>query len=169
MWHPIIAFGLAHTVVACHHRPWMANTVERCQAWHAIIAFGQHTRSNDVACGITSPPFDSTHGQTTSGVACHNLLWVAHTVERRRAWHAITDLGRQTQSNDITRGITSPRLDSSHGRTKSGMTCHHRLWKTHTVEQCQAWHAIIAFGLHKDRTTSGVSCHHRLWAAQTVE
>ena len=33
---------------ACNHRLWAAHTVERRQAWHAIIALGRQTRSNDV-------------------------------------------------------------------------------------------------------------------------
>ena len=63
-WHAIVAFGqrrsngveqcmpsspLARTHsqttsgVACHHRLWGAHRIERCRAFHAIIAFGQHT------------------------------------------------------------------------------------------------------------------------------
>ena len=55
------------------------------------------------------------------------------------------------------------------------------------VKQRRAWHAIIAFGQHRQsndirrgmpsspldgkhgRTTLGVACHHCLWAAQTIE
>ena len=136
---------------------------------------------------MTSPPLDSTHGQMTSGVACHHRLWTAYTVEWRRMWHAIIAFGQHTGSND------------------SGVACHHRFWaaKTverrptwhaiiavglaHTVGRCQAWHAIIALGRKtqsnnvgcgmpssplgstKGRTTSGVASHHRLWAAKTIE
>ena len=124
---------------------------------------------------MPSSPFGSTHGQTTSGVACHPRLlaaqtveqrraWhpiiafgLAHTVGRRRVWHAIRTLGRQTRSNDVGRGMPSPPLSSSHGRTTSGVACYHGLWTAHTVEQRRAWaytverrrawHAIIAFGL----------------------
>ena len=152
--------------------------------WHAIIAFGQHTRSNDVGGGMPSLPLDSTHGRTTSGVApssplcstnnrttssvaCHNRLWTSshnrtasgvgchhrplteNAVERRWAWHAIIAFGQHTRSNDVGRGITSPPLDSKHGRTTSGMACHHSPWTTNTVERHRAWHAITAFGLHK--------------------
>ena len=142
--------------VACHHSPWMANTIERRQAWHAIIAFGQHKRSNDVERGLPSSPLGSTHGPTTSGVACHHRPWtantvdtversmpstprdnthrrtmlgvscyhhlsVAQTVRRRWAWHAITALGQHTWSDDVGRGMPSPPLDSTHGRTTSGV------------------------------------------------
>ena len=73
--------------VACHHRPWTTNKVERrwawhaiiaftlaltvglCQVWHDISAFVQHTRSNDVGRGMTSSPLDCSHGRTTLGVA----------------------------------------------------------------------------------------------------
>ena len=81
--------SLTVSSLACHHRPWMENTVERRWAWHAIITFGKHRQSNDVRQGIPSSPLGSTHGRMTLGVACHHPLWVAHTVKRRRAWHAI--------------------------------------------------------------------------------
>ena len=64
--------------VACHHRLWVAQTVERHRAWypiiafglahtvrrrrvwHAIIALGRQTRSNDVDRGMPSLPLGST-------------------------------------------------------------------------------------------------------------
>ena len=60
---------------------------------HDITAVGEHTRSDDVEHGMTSLPLDSTHGKTTSGMACHHCPWTGNTVERRRAWHAITAVG----------------------------------------------------------------------------
>ena len=78
-------------------------------------------------------------------------------------------------------------LDNTHGRTTSGLTCHHRLWTAHTVGLRRAWNDITALVQHtrsKDvwrgmtsphfdcthgRTLSSVACHHRLWAAQTVK
>ena len=107
--------------VALHHRLWTTHTVERRRAWHTTIAIRQHTRSNDVGHGKTSPPFDSTHGRTTSGMAWHHRLWAAHTVERRWAWHAIIALGRQTRSYDVRRDMPSPPLDITLGRTTSGV------------------------------------------------
>ena len=76
----IIAFGIA-------------DTVGRRKAWHAIIALGGETWSNDVERGMPSPPWDSTHGQTTSDVACYHRLWATQTVGRHRVWHTITALG----------------------------------------------------------------------------
>ena len=134
--------------VACHHRLWVAHIIERHQAWHAIIAIGQQTPSNDVKCVMPSSPLGSTNGRTTSGVACHHLLWAAHTVERRQAWHAIIAHGRQTRSNDIRRDMSSPPLDSIHGRTTLGMACHHHLWAAPKVGRRRALHAIIAFSQH---------------------
>ena len=180
-------YGRMTSGVACHHRLWAAHTVERRRAWHAIIAFVQHTRSNDVRRGMPSYPLDGKHGRTTSGVTCHHRLWTAHTVERRRAWHAIIAFGQHTRSNNVGRGMTSPPLDSTHGRTTLGVTCHHRLWTAHTIEQRWAWHAIITFGQHKwsdghgrgmplspldgkhGPTTSGVECHHRPWTTNTIK
>ena len=123
------------SVLAYHHHPLMKNAVKRRLAWHAIIAFWQHTRSNDVARGITSTPFDNTYGLTTSGVACHHRLWatqsierrppwhaiitvgLAHTVRRRRVWHAINALGRQIRTNDVGRGMPSLPLGNTHSIT----------------------------------------------------
>ena len=172
--------------MACHQRLGTAHTEERHRAWHSIITFGLHKQSDDVGRGMPSPPLDITHGQTTSGVACHHRPWTTHTVGRRRAWHDLTALGQHTQSDYVGRGMTSPPLDSLHGRTTSSVTCQHRLWTAHTVEQRRAWHSIIAFGQHTwsnnvgrvkpssplgstdGRTTSGVACHHRPWIAHTI-
>ena len=118
---------------------------------------------------MTSPPLDSTHGQTTLGVALHHYTWVTRKGGRRRAWHDITALGQHTLS------------------ATSGVERHHRPWIVLTVERRWARHAIFAFGKHTrsndvgcgmpsshlgsahGRTTSDVACHHHLWAAQTVE
>ena len=91
----------------------------------------------------------STNARTTSIVACHHHLGASHTVERRRAWHASIALRQHTQSKEIGRGMTSPALDSTHGRTTFGVTCHHVFWTAHTVERRWAWHSIITFGQHK--------------------
>ena len=143
VWHTIIAFGnhkrsndvgrdmpsshLGSTRgrttsgVSCQHSPWTANIVERRQVWHAIIAFGQHRSSYGVGRCMPSSPLASTHSRTMSGLACHHRLWAAHTVERRRAWHAIIAFGKHTLSNDIGHGMQSSPLGSTHGRTTSGM------------------------------------------------
>ena len=179
--------GRTTSGVTCHHRIWTAHTVKHRRAWHAIIAFRQPKRSNDVERGMPSYPLDGKHGRTTSGMTCHHHLWTAHTVEQRRAWHAIIAFGQHTRSNDVRHGMPSYPLDSKHGRTTLGVTCHHRLWTAHTVECHQVWHAIIAFGQHTrsndvgcgmtsppldsthGRMTSGVAYHHRPWAAHTIK
>ena len=147
--------------MACHHRLWAAHTVERHRVWHAIIALGWHTRSDDVRRDMSSPPLDSTHGRTTSGVAFHLCLWAAHTVKRRCAWHDIIAVAQHTRSKDIRRGMTSPPLECTHGRTTSGVACYHRPWTAHTVgniergmtspplhcthgQQRRAWHDFTA-------------------------
>ena len=155
--------------VACHHRLWAAHTVEQHHAWHDIIAFGQHTWSEDVGRGMTSPPLESTHGG------------------QRRAWHAITVLRKHTRSDDVRRDMPSPPLDSTNSRTTSGVACNHRPWMANMAERHWAWHAIIAFGQHRrsdgvgrcmpspalasthNQMTSGVACHHRLWGAHRIE
>ena len=111
----------------------------------------------------------STHGRTTSDVACNHCHWAAHMVERCQACHDISALGLHARSDDVGHGMTSPPLDNTHGRTR------------------QAWHDITALELHTrsndvgrdmpsspldsthGRATSGVTCHHRLWAAHRVK
>ena len=136
---------------------------------------------------MPSPPLDFTHGRTKSGVALYNLPWTAHTVERRRAWHAIIAFGQHTRSNDVGRGMPSSPLGSTHGRTTLGVACHHRLWAAHTIERSWAWHAIIAFGqadtvrrrwawhaiiaLGRQTRSNDIrrGMQSLLWAGQTVE
>ena len=120
--------GRTTSGVTCYHRLWAAHTVERRWAWHDINVFEQHLWSNDVGRDMPSLPLDSTHGRTTSGVACQHRLKAAHTVERRRAMHDITAFGQHTRSNDVRSGMPSSPLGSTHGRMTS------------------AWHAIIAHG-----------------------
>ena len=138
--------GRTTSGVACHHRLWATQTVERCRALHDIIALGRQTRSNDVRRDIPSPPLDSTHGRTTSGVACHHCLWAAQTVERRQSWHAIIAFGLHTRSNDVRHGMPSSPLGSTNGRTTSGMASHHSFGIAHIVKRRRAWHAFIALG-----------------------
>ena len=77
----------------------------------------------------------------------------------------------------VRRGMTSPPLYSTHGRTTSGVAYHHHLWAAHTIKRRRAGHAIIAHGrqtrlndVRRDmpspsldsthgRTTLGVACH----------
>ena len=100
--------GKTTTSVALHHYYWTARMV------------------GNVGRGMTSPPLDSTHGRTMSGLTCYHCLWTTHMIELRRAWHEITAFGQHTRSNDIGHGIPSSPLGSTHGRTASGMVCHHR-------------------------------------------
>ena len=143
--------------VACHHRLWAAQKVGPRQALHAIIAFVQHRKSNDVGRGMPSSPLGSTHGRTTSGVACHHRLWAAHTIERRRVRHAITAIRKHTQSYDVERDMLSLPLESTDGRTTSGVAFQYHLWAAQTVERHRAWHAILPLESTHGRTTSGVA------------
>ena len=45
--------------------------------------------------------------------------------------------------NDLGHGFPSWLVDSTHGRTMSGITCHHCPWAAHTVERNWAWHAYV--------------------------
>ena len=99
--------GRTTSGVTCNH-PIGQHTIELLQALHDITAFVQHTRSNDVGRGMPSSPLGSTHGRPTSGVACHNRLMAAHTVERRWAWHDIIAFGQHTRLNNVGRYMQSP-------------------------------------------------------------
>ena len=66
--HCLWAKHLVGSGVACNHIPWSTHTVEKSRAFHAIVAFGQQTRLDDVVHGMLSLTLDSTHGQTTSSV-----------------------------------------------------------------------------------------------------
>ena len=133
--------------VACHHPPWTTNKVKRRREWHAIITFGQHRRANNVRRGIPSSPLGSTHGRMTLGVACHHTPWTTNTIEQRRALHDITAFRQHARSNDVGCDMPSWPLDSTHGRTRSSVACHHSPWTANTVKRRRARHAIIAFGL----------------------
>ena len=190
-WHAIITFG-QHTRLNYVGRvmpssPLYIEYGQTTSGVACIIAFGQHTRSNDVGRDKTSWFLDSTQGRTTSGVAYIIAFGLADTVGRRKAWHNIIALGRETQSNDVERGMPSPPWDSTHGHTTSGVACHNRLMAAHTVERRQAWHDITSFGQHTrsndvgrgmpssplgsthNRTTSGGACNNSPWTANTVE
>ena len=125
-WQNIIALG-QHTRSNDVGRGMPASpldsthTVERRWAWNNITAFGQHTRSKNVGRDMPSPLFDSTFRRTSSGVACHHRRWAAHMVKRCQVCHDITTLGLHARSDDVEHGMTSPPLDSTHGRTTSGV------------------------------------------------
>uniref|UniRef100_A0A494G8J7 Uncharacterized protein n=1 Tax=Solanum lycopersicum TaxID=4081 RepID=A0A494G8J7_SOLLC len=142
-WHYIIAFG-KHTrskdvrrgmlssplgsIPVERHRAWNEITALRQHersgmsgAWYAIIALGWQTRSNDVGLGMPSPPLDSKHDRTTSGLKCHHRLWTAHSVERRRARHTIIAFEQHKRSSDVRRGMTSPPLDCTLDWTTSSV------------------------------------------------
>ena len=77
----------------CNHYPWNANTVELRQAWHAIIALGKYTRSDDVGRGMLTMFLKSTHDRKMSRVFLHGP-WEAHKAGRRQALNAIIALGQ---------------------------------------------------------------------------
>ena len=140
--------GRTTSGVAFYHRLWAAQTVERRQAWHAIIALGRQTRSDDVRHYMLSPPLDSTHGRTTSSVACHHRQGTTHMEGRRRACHAIIAFAQHRWSDDVGRGMPSPPLDSTLGRMMLGVACHPRPRTAHMVGLRRARHDITTFGQH---------------------
>ena len=98
------------------------------------MAFGKHTRYNDVRRDMALFSLGSTRSQTTSvmadhhppwtayigsnnvgHMACHHRLWTAYTVGRYRVWHVIIALGQQTRSDDLGSGMRAWPLDNTHG------------------------------------------------------
>ena len=100
------------------------------------------------ACMLSSP-LDCTHGQITSGVACSNVPWAAHTVRKCRAWHDIIALGKHTQSEGVDHEMPSSPLDNTHGRIIFGVAYLHRLWISHTIRRRQALNDRMGLGQHK--------------------
>ena len=143
--------------VAYHQHLWAAHTVELRRAWHAIIAFGKHKRSNHVGRGLQTSPLGSIHGRTTSGVACHQRVWAAHTVKRRRAWHTIIAFGQHKWSNDVGRGMTSPPLDSTLCWMTSSVACHHRLRQHNRLNDVGRGLTSPPLDYTHGRTMSGVA------------
>ena len=139
------------------------HTVGRHRTWHAIIAIGLHTRSNDVRRGMLSWSLAITHACTMSGVArhyrpctactrsdnvehgIHHRHWTTYTIRLHRVWHVIIALVLHTRLNVFGHGNVLISF-GKHTRSKdvgSGMTSP-PLGNTH------------------GQTTSGVTCHHRL-------
>ena len=56
--------GRATSDMTCHHRNWVAHTIELCRSWHARIVLGQHTWLDDVERHMESSPLGSKHRQT---------------------------------------------------------------------------------------------------------
>ena len=121
--------GRTTSGVAFYHRLWTSTHSRTASGWHAIIALGRQTWSNNVRCGMPSFPLGSTDGRMALGVACHHCLWPAHTVKRRRAWHAIITSGGHIGSNDVGRCMPSLPLGITHGRTTWGVAWHTALRK----------------------------------------
>ena len=125
--------GGTTSTVACHHCPWKVYMIKRYCAWHIIIAFGQHTRLDDVGHGMPSWPLSSTHGLTMSGVTCNHFPWIAHTIGRCKAWHTIIAFRLHTRLDDVGRGMQSYTLVSTYCRMTSSVSCNRRLWTSHII------------------------------------
>ena len=135
---------------------------------------------------MPSSPLGSTHGRTTSGVACHLCLWASRRVGRRRAWHDITSLRQNTWLNDVGCCMASlPLAERTISRRQawqditalgqhtrlatSGVAWHHRPWRAHTVGNVVRGMPSPPLDSTHGRMTSGVACHHCPWTTNTVE
>ena len=90
--------GRTTSAEACRHRPWAAHTVKRRQAWHAVIAFGENTRTEDVARDMLSLPLDSTYDWTMFGM------------------HAIIALGLHTGLDNVGGGMPACPFGSTRSK-----------------------------------------------------
>ena len=97
---------------------------------------------------MPSSRLGNTHSRTTSGMACHLALLIAHMVVLHRAWHYIITLILDIRLYYGGRGMPSSPLSSSQGRDMSSVACHHHHFNEYMVGGCRAWHAIIALGQH---------------------
>ena len=111
-----------------------------------------------------------------SGMAFHHRPWKTCTIRLRGAWHAVLVIGKHKQSDDISCGIQSSPLGSTHNRTTSSVACHYQPLRAYIIGRRRAWHDIIALGMNTqsddvgrgmlssplykthDSTTSGVAC-----------
>ena len=102
-------------------------------------------------------------------VTRHLRSWKAHIVGLRLAWHAILSLRQHTRSNNVENGLPSLPLDSTHGRTTSGMASHHYPWAADTGSNYVGC-GILSSPLHiiHCRMTSSMTCYHRSWTKHTI-
>ena len=132
-------YGWRTSEEACHHGPFLQNTVERYRAWKEIIALEQHRQ-----------------GRITSGVAYHYHPWRTFRVGQCWEWHVIINLGLHTRLDDVVHDNT---IISIGHYTQLGVKCHHCLldstdcrmtstWIAHTDERRRAWHVLIALVLY---------------------
>ena len=132
--------------MACHHCHWTAHTDRRCQAWHAIIPYGKHTRSDKVGLGMQLWRLDSTKDRTMSGVAFHHSSKIVHTIGRHWMWPAIIAIGQNTRSDDVKRGMPLCPLERTHNRMTSSEACPLNRWTAHAVRRHRTSHPIMALG-----------------------
>ena len=142
--------------MAFHNFPLKRLKIGACQAWHAIIAVGQHTQLDNFGCGMSSYPEESTHGQTTLGMACHHPP-VLHTHRQYHAWHAIIALGQHSQPDDVGCSLISWTFEFTESRT-SGVAFCTRPWKSHTIGRRRVLHAIMDPDNIDGRMTSDLAC-----------
>ena len=102
--------------MACHHFLWKAHIGGRRRTWHAIMALGHHTRSDDVKFVMPLSPLDYTHDRAMSSMACLSSPWTSHMVGQRRA--GLTPYPLDTRSDDVGHGMSFYALDDTHDRTK---------------------------------------------------
>ena len=105
--------GQTTSRLTCNHLLWTPHNVERHRAWHAIIALGMNTQSDDVGRGMLSSPLYRTHDSTTSGMACYYRPWTTYTVRQNWTWHVIIAIEQIIWSDDVERGIPSSPLDNT--------------------------------------------------------
>ena len=122
--------------VECFYGPLASHTIILSRAWITIVTIRNYTMWDDVRHGIPKSSLGSTRGRTMLGVTCHLRLWIAHTVVKHWAWYIIIALVQLTWSDDDKHSMPSWTLQSTHGRTTSGIACIHLPWEAYMVMEC---------------------------------
>ena len=133
---------------------------------------------------MPSSPLGSTHGQTTSCVACCHPLGQHtrsnHVGRGMPTWTLGSTYGlmtldmacsyflRATHIDEAGHDIPSSPLGSTHGRTMSEVAYHHRPWIAYMVGQRRVLHAILTLDKLYGRTTSEAEFHCVPWTTHTV-
>ena len=171
-WQDITALGLyalCDDIGSCMTSlPFDSTHGRQLRAWHDITALGKHTRSDKIVCEMPSLSFQKTHYQTTSSMACHNLLLTTHTTIRHLVSHAIFALRLHARSNDLGLGMPTWTLGSINCRTTSGVTCYIALGQ-HTRSD-YVGHVMPAqsMGNAHNQTILSFARHHNLWEAHRI-
>ena len=102
-------------------------------------------------------------------MACNHIPWLAHTVEWRRACHAIVIFWHHTLLDDVSHGMPACPLGRKHRRTTSGVAYHHRHGQHTRSEDVACGMLSLPLDRTHGQMTSGVACNHIPWTVYRVK